>query len=76
MALVLNIAVERQQRVHDGQVVGRSAVVTGEVLRDGEPVAIDWPIVIVNPPEMVPDGDGFRHDPDEAIREVVRQVAG
>lgn len=52
------------------------------VVRDGNRAivygsggGISWPVIIVNPPERVPDGDGFRHDPDEAIREVIRQLA-
>lgn len=68
-------------------------VVTGEVTRDGEPVAIDWPVIIVNPPELVLDPDGdvpvarvdpvlgevivmHRRDPDEAIRQTIRDLAG
>lgn len=46
----------------------------GNVIVHGPHPAVSWPIVIVNPPEMVPDGDGFRHDPDEAIRQVVADV--
>lgn len=49
-----------------------NVVVVGEILRDGKPVDISWPVVIVNPPVLVPDGlGGFREDPDEAIRQTL-----
>ncbi len=53
------------------------AVVRGDVLReDGSLVPVDWPVIIVNPPEKVPDGlGGFRHDPLEAVRLTVLEVA-
>lgn len=44
------------------------------VVVHGSHPAVSWPVIIVNPPELVPDGDGFRHDPDEAIRQVVAGV--
>ena len=60
----------------DVQPGDRKVTVTGSVLHNGRPVPIDWPIVIVNPPEMVPAGSGgCRRDPDEAIRQVVLEVA-
>lgn len=46
----------------------------GNVIVHGSHPAVSWPIIVVNPPEMVPDGDGFRHDPEEAIRRVVAGV--
>jgi hypothetical protein len=49
VSLSLNITMLREP----GQVV-----VTGEVTRDGEPVPIDWPVIVVNPPELVPDEAG------------------
>jgi hypothetical protein len=53
------------------------AVVRGDVLReDGSLVLIDWPVIVVNPPLLVPDGDGgYREDRDEAIRRVVLSLA-
>lgn len=31
-----------------------------------------WPVIIVNCPDFVPDGDGgFRRDPEEAVRVTV-----
>ena len=51
-------------------------IVTGQVTHDGVEVPIDWPVVIVNPPALVPDGlGGFREDPDEAIRLTVLELA-
>lgn len=66
--LLLNIDVEWQP--------GR-AIVRGDVFReDGSAVLIDWPIIVVNPPVMVPDGGGgYVEDRDAAIREVVRHHA-
>lgn len=52
-------------------------VVNGRMLRDGVEVEPQggWPVYILNPPEYVPDGDGFRRDPDEAIRQALRRLA-
>jgi hypothetical protein len=44
----------------------------GNVEVQGDDPRISWPVIIVNPPTKVPDGDGFRVDPDEAIRETIR----
>lgn len=46
----------------------------GNTVIHGSHPAVSWPIIVVNPPEMVPDGDGLRHDPEEAIRQVVADV--
>lgn len=66
--LLLNIDVEWQP--------GR-AIVRGDVFReDGSVVLIDWPIIVVNPPLFIPDGEGgYVEDRDAAIRETVRQHA-
>lgn len=48
----------------------------GRVVVYGSGGGISWPVVIVNPPVMVPDGDGWREDPDEAVRIIVAQLGG
>lgn len=55
----------------------RAVVVTGRVLRDGQPVYVDWPVVVVNPPlRAVSAGGAPIDDPAFALAQVIAQVAG
>lgn len=55
--------------------VGKAVVVHGSAERAGCVVAIDWPVVIVNPPLGRHTVIGVTHDPREALLDVLEGLA-
>lgn len=58
-------------RAHGFSLDGKSLACTIEAQRGGTSLPVDNPYTFVNPPLMVPDGEGFRHDPLEAVKRML-----